>query len=633
MRVHLLSMPAYIPYFTSIQTGALKAYIDQKFKDDKRVSTYTYTAHLSVPLRAFQVGYIDIDDKYNSCWELIWFTIFLKAFNPFGVKDVNKDVKSLIDKITKYSKQRTAASDIKKLEKAIVAFIEQDLVPNLSEKELNIVGFSLNFDQVYGSLFCYSYLKKHYPDRKVLFVFGGGLVPYSAVLKVFKNLKVDGLAVIGEGELKLEHIINTFLNSKDLDVDSLEEKGIYKISNLSDEKIKDIHPKKEMQLSSIEELPVPDYDEFFEIIKKYSYDEEVYAYLKNEVMLLIEGSRGCSYNRCAFCALSMCWCNYRYKSPQRIYEQITELLSRYALDKLQFTDNSTDVWVRDFADILLKNKMSLNGAFYELRATHDEAFLARVALTGCKNAQIGIEALSESLLIKMNKGAKLIDNLRTLKYLRELDMAKAGSSNLIVYYPTSTISEIKETKAILKLIPHFGKLNTSKYRHEECSKNELELKIDRSDKSLWDNCYGIPERFYEYVYLEGMRLKHLPKKEVAKAWADFLAWYKKLNLENDHLYVIRLAKNKIVIKEHRLGLIAEHIYEGEYERIYTLCHKGVGKEDIVKELSISETIVDRILKEFVRKGLVVKASEKYLSLGLRPKEELVISTLKSYLVS
>ena len=612
-------MPAYVPYYTSIQTGSLKAFVDQKFKKNSLVKTYVHSAHLSIPLKAFGIGFIDFRSKYDeTLFEILWFTILLRTFKPFGSRNVNKDIKDLCHSISTTSKQKGVLSDIKKLEKATQEYIEQELVPLFDKKGLNLVGFSLNSDQVYASLFCYLYLKKHYPEYQTLFVFGGGLVPYSGVLKTLKRFNVDGLIVVGEGELKLEKIINSCLKG-DLNFKNKnnEKYGIYHIQTLSNEKIDSILPNVGYQLESIEELPTPDYDEFFKTIKNYSNDAEVFAYLKNLIVILTEGSRGCFYGKCSFCAQNMCWSNYRQKSIDKIYSQTIELIKKYNTDKIHFCDSSADLWFKQVADLIIKDHIVLTGSFYELRSKHKEESLTALALTGCKNVQIGIETLSDTMLKKMNKGTKVIDNLRTIKYLKELEIN--SYSNLIIKYVTSTVQEINETKELLSLIPHWGRLSISKYTLDEHSPNYKEF---RGNKNI-DNFCHIPKRFYDHIYIKGKRFFHAPPKNVTKKWDNFLKWYAKLDIDKSYLYVIRLAVNKIVIKDGRLGTFDEYIYTGVHEKVYTLCHNGLSEQEISKEANIESILTKNIVNEFISKKLMILIDNNYLSLALRPKEELI----------
>ena len=618
MRVHLVSMPTYTTYCPSIQTGTLKSFIDEAFKGNQKIETIVHSAHLAIPLRAFNVEYIDFHNRYVPCAELLWFTIFLKSFNPFGFKDVNKKVGLLTKKIDACLKNKTAAKDINKLKRATEDFIDEEFVPKLSKTDLNLVGFSLSVDQLYASLFAYFYLKKNYPKYKMLFVFGGGTVFYSRVLKLFKKIGVDGYVIAGEGELKLKKMLETCLTGNIEKLSELEDLCIYDLKLLDDKKIEKVHPTVDSQLPSIEQLPVPDYSEYFNVIKAYSSDQVVSCFLKRQIIVLLEGSRGCFYNKCSFCGLNMSWCKYRKKAPATTYKTVIDVFHKYQPNQIQFTDNATDPWLEEFCDLAIKDNLLVPSTF-EMRATCKKDFFIKLSLIGCINVLIGVEALSDTLLKKMNKGTTVMDNLRALKYVKELNVGVI--SNLIIDYPGSTMAEIKETKKVLELTSHFWRLAPAEYVLEEYSIDGERLNY-HNEKNIKDH-YNLPSYLHEFIYVKATQIKNVLNTDVSKGWADFKKWYQSSRFDEDYLNVFRLSTNEIVIKEDREGVVSEYVYGGDEARVYTICHEGLSLAEVCNGLDMETRTVAKILKEFIDRRIMINVSDKYLSLALRPKEELI----------
>jgi hypothetical protein len=106
-------------------------------------------------------------------------------------------LRDLIKKTDMVCKTKGTKRVLTQLERATIDFIEEDLVPKLSKKELNVIGFTLTNEQVYASLFCYLYLVKHYPQYKKLFIFGGGMMSFPRIPTVLRKFGVSGLAVLG----------------------------------------------------------------------------------------------------------------------------------------------------------------------------------------------------------------------------------------------------------------------------------------------------------------------------------------------------------------------------------------------------------------------------------------------------
>jgi len=638
MKIHLVSMPMTDASVTPIQVGCLKSFVDHRFKNNNQVKTYTYSAYLSIMLRAFNLNYAEISDMFSINNELMYFMLVLRNFNLSKGQDQKKILSAVLhiynksnrntSNIKKSKKKTFTKQDVFKVEKATIAFIDRDLVPQLSKKELNVVGFTLSNDQNYASLYCYLYLKKKYPNYKMLFLFGGGLVSYPRVLKLLKKFDVKGLAVTGEGELKLEKIISTCLENGSDDVDSLikkcsSSKGVYALELLSEDDIFSIQSGD--SLSTIEDLPLPDYDEYFETLRKYCADEETYLGLKEMntmVEVILEGSRGCSWGKCDFCFEQKCdGITYRSKTPEKIYESVLTFLKKHKVIHLNFVDSVCDSWITRFCDLLLRDKIN---AFttYDLRAVHSDCFYAQLALIGCDMVQIGIEALSDPLLIKMNKGAKLFHNLQVMKYLKELGIN--NGSNLVIDHPKSDLADIKTTREVIGFIPHFPKLNLSFFTLTEYSwlYNELTEEEKRNLQEMKNK--KIPSEVKD-LFTNDVRLPSYKRAapKVIRSWSSFTKWYTAMDTKVCYLNVFRLSSDTILIKENRYNKIKEYLFSGDQEKIYTLCHAAKTIEELVKVTGIEKSNIELILSEFLKNKLVIKASNRFLSLAIRPKEELI----------
>ncbi len=62
---------------------------------------------------------------------------------------------------------------------------------------MNVVGFTVVYDQIYASIFAANYLCKRYPGFRFLFLFGGYSVTIPKVAEIFNKHQVPGLFVIG----------------------------------------------------------------------------------------------------------------------------------------------------------------------------------------------------------------------------------------------------------------------------------------------------------------------------------------------------------------------------------------------------------------------------------------------------
>jgi radical SAM superfamily enzyme YgiQ (UPF0313 family) len=358
------------------------------------------------------------------------------------------------------------------------------------------------------------------------------------------------------------------------------------------------------------------------VLRRFAADEEAYIILKNDTVLLLDGSRGCSYAKCDFCGFNSSWCGYRMKSAKRIYALLTAVLSKYGLVDIQFSDNLCDAWVNEFCDLLFRDENLAHNMTLELRAAHDEKFYTKLSLAGIQLIQVGVEALSDHLLQKMNKGSTLIQNVQSMKYLKEVHIK--NGANLIIHHPRSNIIDVKKTKDILGVLPHLGKLDLSKYNLAEHSAIYNALSLAERKNLKQTNIIKMPSEVFEFFTDDPLLpLSKDISAKVKRAWADFKKWYDAWDTKDLYLNVYRVSADTILIKDNRFGKAEEHVYSGELERIYTLCHKAYTVEGLHKVTGLETSNIHKILGLFVRKKLMISSNGRYLSVAVRPKEELI----------
>ena len=88
---------------------------------------------------------------------------------------------------------------------------------------------------------------------------------------------------------------------------------------------------------SLEDLPTPTHDEYFERLGRASFGAE----LLGDVTLFYESARGCWWgekSHCAFCGISDLSMSFRAKSPERVVAELTELAKRYGRLDFLFVD-------------------------------------------------------------------------------------------------------------------------------------------------------------------------------------------------------------------------------------------------------------------------------------------------------
>ncbi len=293
-----------------------------------------------------------------------------------------------------------------------------------------LVGFSVNYQQLFPSLLVANWIKRDFPKMKILL--GGRLVAGGIGESILRCFEFIDWCVDGEGEIPLTRLIDRLsAGSRVDDVPGI----VYRHGD-------QIKRNARAALDDISGSPVPDYDFYFETI-------ETHKELKHHNLLpdiaVIE-SYGCKYS-CAFCSDKSFWGRYRPRSASAIADEIRTAVERYNLTSFIFIsqmvrEQRCRELFRTLADLNFDACL-----ICETRADISKEALMAMKDAGVTEVQIGLEALDTRLLAKMSKGTRLIDNLKAMKFCEELGLAV--TSNMLLGFPTESQADIDRTvKAI-----------------------------------------------------------------------------------------------------------------------------------------------------------------------------------------
>jgi ribosomal peptide maturation radical SAM protein 1 len=289
-----------------------------------------------------------------------------------------------------------------------------------------VVGLTTSFSQLFGNILLARRLKES--GANPIVVLGGSTVSPAAIAdSVVATYDWIDYVIRGEGELPFHALLQAI------------ERGAG--GGLPPGVVSRETPATAMwQVPDLDALPAPDYDAYFARVEP-----------GGRVRLPIEGSRGCWWDRttrnprstCQFCNLNVQWDGYRQRSAPNVASVMRELAERYRSTEFEFLDNI--VRTRGFEDLV--SEMVALGLdlriFHEARANLRPRDILRFYDAGLRSVQFGIEGLSSSFLLRINKGTTLIMNLEVMKTCTELGVASA--SNLIVDFPGSTQAEVEQT--------------------------------------------------------------------------------------------------------------------------------------------------------------------------------------------
>ncbi|MEE4112938.1 MAG: RiPP maturation radical SAM C-methyltransferase, partial [Desulfobacteraceae bacterium] len=436
-RVLLVSAPWPLFNRPSLPLGALKAYLRATLPHIQ-----IDACHLFLKV-AHALGY----DRYQGVSRRVW-----RAEAVFSALLYPEHAHLAESLYTQTLKRGDAASaDFHQLVGEVKSVVG-DWLQRIDWPGLDLVGFSISFCQVTASLYLISQIKAITPSLPV--VVGGSSFSgerSADLLNLFPH--IDYL-VVGEGERPLAGLLRHLTDDRSRSLSQLPG-GVYGSDARPGE------TDRFSQLNRLDRLPVPDYDDYFNLLATFSPHHRFFP------VLPVEASRGCwwhrqdaagQFNGCAFCNLNLQWQGYRTKEPRQVVREVDYLVQRHQVLSVTFTDNAFPM---KQALLIFEGIRGMGrdlSIFTELRANTPPSLLRKMKQAGVDTVQVGIEALSSRLLAKMNKGVRVIDNLSLMKHCEALGIVNA--SNLMLHFPGSDEHDVNETLHSLAFARWYRPLKT-----------------------------------------------------------------------------------------------------------------------------------------------------------------------------
>lgn len=591
MRIDLVSMPWALFNRPSIQLGALHSFLSRHLKG---CSVITHHPYLEI---AEQIGL----DRYQQISANSWAGEALYS--------------SLL-----FPEQRTRAQRLftrqlgSKAGKAFEMIGEQlelqlqDWQSRVDFSSSNLLGFSVCFSQLLSSLYTAKKVKEQQGDLPI--VLGGSTCTPASAESFLRVFPFIDYVVVGEGEKPLLALAGYINNNDTFPTANVVARDRNTTTSFS------LACADTSTVRDMNTLPPPDYTDYF---KELNRRRSTFI-----PTLPVEFSRGCWWNKCAFCNLNLQWHGYRFKQHQRMLAEISSLAKTYHCLDFCFTDNALPP---KEADLFFKNIRQLESDYHffaEVRAPNNPKQYAAYKASGLNTIQVGIEALSLSLLVKMNKGVSLLENIAAMKYAAESGMQLEG--NLIMEFPGSTEKEVQETLATLEAVLPFAPLQAAGFFlgygspvYENPDQFGVKTIIPHpGNRDLF------PEKVIHRLEMlinsyrgDRGRQKKLwqPVRDKIESWHDFHC--QRQSAQPPLSY--RDGNSFLIIRQERPGQpVYHHRLKGQSRALYTACRQPITKKKLLLAFSrIKEEQLVDFLEDLVAKHLMVKHDDTYLALAFR----------------
>ncbi|MBS1042277.1 RiPP maturation radical SAM C-methyltransferase [Gluconobacter cerinus] len=302
---------------------------------------------------------------------------------------------------------------------------------DIVRRKPSIVGFSTTFQQNNATLAIAERVKVLSPDTSI--VIGGPNCEGDMGRALLEFFPFVDHVFSGESEVTFPTFVSRILNS---DASSATPARGYH------------EPTDGRALLTLDELPIPDFEEFFSTLRNSTFGH------RTEPALTFESSRGCWWgakHHCTFCGLNGSTMSFRAKTPERVLRELSYLRNLWNVENFAVSDNILD---HKHINGVFRNLDSSSDMkfFYEVKANIAEEQLKTLARGGVTSLQPGIESLCDHVLKLMDKGITRLLNLRFIRLCQEIGILPLW--NVLVGFPGEQDDEYEEVLQLLPYIEH-----------------------------------------------------------------------------------------------------------------------------------------------------------------------------------
>ena len=374
----------------------------------------------------------------------------------------------------------------------------EELAEEIARIRPGVLAVSSIFSQINGALAVIRRVKELAPD--IATILGGTNVSGEAGAAVLRHYPSVDYVFFGEGDEVFAQVCRIAMGAEAGPMPY----GVVRHG----EEIPDPIPHRMTQ--DMNKVCYPDYSDFIDAWKReqagefgtpmfgqeFVEDNKQLLYLSGaNYALYLEGSRGCWWGQkhpCSFCGLNGRKNVYRFKSAQRLCDEILELSRKYENNLIQLTDNilSFDA-MENLLPMLAESGQTLN-LVGEVKTNLKERDIVRLVKAGFVIVQPGIESLNDHLLQLMNKGNNAASHVAFLKYCRRHGLGL--SWNLLMAFPGEKEEDYEELIDLIPKIVHFhaptGVFPIMFQRYSRYLEDPAQYGLELKPKEMYRCIYG-----------------------------------------------------------------------------------------------------------------------------------------------
>jgi ribosomal peptide maturation radical SAM protein 1 len=432
--IAFVSMPWHLLATPSIQLGMLTALAERADVPSRAHSLYLQFAidlcgtDPPAKQRAFQEDYTNLGDVWSHVGAGEW---------VFAVPRRERDAQYR-DLLKRAGLPADAWRTVQALRQRVRAFLERCADEVLAARPA-AVGFTVTNGQTMPSLALAQVLKARDPQLQI--VFGGARCEGEMGAALLRGFPCVDLVVRGKVERHAGALFAALASGA----------PVARFPGLCWREGEQVHAEPEgADDVPMDDMPVPQFDEYFARLESSPLRGAFYPELP------LETSRGCWWgmkSHCKFCGLNGGTMAFRSKSPERVLHEIEAQTRKHGVLDVTAVDNILDMrYLKTLMPALRERALDLN-VFFEVKANLSFEQLQGLRAAGVRRLQPGIESLSSPILQLMGKGTTALQNLRLLKWCRQLGLRVFW--NVLYGFPGEDPAEYAR---MAELAPHLSHL-------------------------------------------------------------------------------------------------------------------------------------------------------------------------------
>ena len=492
------------------------------------------------------------------------------------------------------------------------------------------VGFTVSFQQTMPSVCLARRIKQISPEIKI--VFGGAACEGQMGIELLRQFPPIDYVFLGEADLTFPRVMEQICGGRPVDLpagvagrDSVRQSKTAQALPAYPNPAPAVNPAGSM-VRELDELPYPDFDDYFDRLARSSLRAEI------QPLLFFETSRGCWWgekHHCVFCGLNGGRLAFRSKGARRAVDELRYLVDRHQVHRACSSDNVLDPHYCDtFLPMLKEAGLDLNFA-YEMRNKLDRRQVETLIDAGLGAAQLGIETFITPVLKLIGKGVLAVENLRTLKWFSEAGIEVKW--NILYGFPNEDPDDYAAMADLLPSLYHLapplgvGRVRLdrfSPYFQDPAAHGLTAVRPHRA----FGHAYPFPPEvlarlayYFEYDYADGRDPIDYaaPMLQAAGRWQE-------LGTTVTLRYWDRPGGVLILTDTRPGAAVFQQRLTGIQRAIYLFCEPGRSWQEIVEYAAraadnhhLDEPALRGMLQGWLDQRIVAQLDNRYLSLALR----------------